>query len=166
MRSAIKNAFRAAAPLALLGALITVPAAPALAVVTNFTLVSGNDNRCLDSDISNATHDGTKVQVWQCLGGNNQRWTYYKDGSIRSSWDKRCLDEDIAGGTGAGTKVQVWHCIAGNLNQKWDFVGGTIVSRQDGRCLDEDIAGGTRNGSKAQVWDCNGWANQKWKVVQ
>ena len=93
------------------------PAAPALAATGVF--VSSHDGRCLDADIATPTHDGTRVQVWQCIaGGRNQQWTYYTDGTIRSRWDGRCLDEDIAGGVRNGTRVQVWDCN-GWLNQKW-----------------------------------------------
>jgi hypothetical protein len=143
------------------GAAVLVPAAPAMAATGVF--ISNNDGRCLDADIARPTHNGTKVQVWQCIGGGkNQLWTWYKDGTIRTAWDARCLDEDVAGGTRNGSQAQIWKCN-GQLNQKWDVRSdGTIVSRWDGRCLDEDIAGGTHNGSKVQVWDCNGGANQKW----
>ncbi|MBL7257732.1 RICIN domain-containing protein [Paractinoplanes lichenicola] len=138
------------------------PAAPAQAA-PSLLFISNHDGRCLDADISTATHDGTKVQAWQCIDGNrNQQWRHYSDGTIRSLWDGRCLDEDIAGGVRNGTKVQLWACN-GWLNQKWNVnADGTITNRHDGRCLDEDIAGGTRNGTKVQVWDCNGWLNQKW----
>jgi hypothetical protein len=138
-----------------------IPASPAMAATGLY--VSSNDGRCLDADISSPTHNGTKVQTWQCIGGGrNQQWTNYTDKTIRSSWDRRCLDEDIAGGTHNGSKVQLWDCN-GQDNQKWiKYTDGTIRSVHDGRCLDEDIAGGTHNGTQVQVWDCNGWLNQKW----
>jgi hypothetical protein len=155
-----RNAFRSVISLVALGALVGIPAGPAMAAATAF--VSSHDGRCLDEDIATATHDGTKAQVWQCLGGSNQKWTTYTDKTIRSAWDGRCLDEDIAGGTHNGTQVQLWSCN-GQDNQKWiRYTDGTIRSAHDGRCLDEDIAWGTHNGTKVQVWDCNGWDNQKW----
>lgn len=149
----------AAASVLVMASAGTADAAPKTA---NSPFYSVHDGRCLDSDVSSATHNGTKVQVWQCNGWNNQQWTYYSDGTIRSTHDGRCLDEDIAGGTHNGTKVQVWDCNGWD-NQAWTFyTDGTIHSHHDGRCLDEDIAGGTHNGTKVQVWDCNGWDNQKW----
>jgi ricin-type beta-trefoil lectin protein len=152
---------KALAAVVVAGAATIIPATPALAATGVF--ISNQDGRCLDADISSPTHNGTKVQVWQCIaGGRNQVWTWYTDGTIRTAWDGRCLDEDIAGGTHNGSKAQLWDCN-GQYNQKWDVHSdGTITSRQDGRCLDEDIAGGTRNGTKVQVWDCNTWPNQKW----
>lgn len=160
MRAVGKVLFRSAVLLVLLGAGAVLPARPAMAV--SWMFISNHDGRCLDSDISTPTHNGTKVQVWQCTGGRNQQWITYTDRTIRSRWDGRCLDEDIAGGTHNGTKVQVWACNGWD-NQKWiRYTDGTIRSAHDGRCLDEDIAGGTHNGTKVQVWDCNGWDNQKW----
>ena len=158
MRTAI---LKAAGALLVLAAMTLIPASPALAATGVF--ISGHDGRCLDADISGATHNGTTVQAWQCIGGErNQTWTYYTDHTIRTSWDGRCLDEDIAGGTHNGTKVQLWDCNGWD-NQKWTlYTDGTIRSSHDGRCLDEDVSGGTHNGTRVQVWDCNGWNNQTW----
>ena len=116
MYGLMRNAYRALVPVLTLGALLGAPATPALAAPVG--LASAHDGRCLDSDISTATHNGTRAQVWQCLGGNNQKWNVYSDGTIRSAWDGRCLDEDIAGGTHNGTQVQVWDCNGWD-NQKW-----------------------------------------------
>jgi len=140
---------------------VVLPGSPALASTGQF--VSNNDARCLDADISTVTHNGTNVQVWQCIaGGRNQQWITYTDHTIRTPWDRRCLDEDIAGGTHNGSRVQLWACN-GQDNQQWTrYSDGSIRSNHDGRCLDEDIAGGTHNGTRVQVWDCNGWPNQKW----
>ncbi|HLL64178.1 MAG TPA: RICIN domain-containing protein [Micromonosporaceae bacterium] len=161
MRTLQRTAARFAIALGSISLAVGGFAGPAQASA-NSPFYSAHDNRCLDADVSSPTRNGTKVQVWQCNGWNNQKWTVYPDHTIRSRHDGRCLDEDIAGGTRNGTKVQLWTCN-GWLNQKWTIhANGTIVNWHDGRCLDEDIAGGTRNGTKVQVWDCNGWLNQKW----
>jgi len=107
---------KAIAVFLVIGGVTVIPSSPAFASTGSF--VSSHDGRCLDADVSRPTTNGTKVQVWQCLGGKNQRWTWYADGTIRSSWDGRCLDEDIAGGTRNGTKVQLWDCNGWD-NQKW-----------------------------------------------
>jgi hypothetical protein len=134
---------------------------PAMAT-SNAIIYNAHDHRCLDADVSSVTHNGTKVQLWDCNGWANQNWTWRADHTIRSTHDGRCLDEDIAGGTHNGTKAQLWDCNGWD-NQKWTITSsGTIVNAHDGRCLDEDIAGGTHNGTRAQLWECNGWDNQKW----
>jgi hypothetical protein len=116
MRAVLRNMFRSVVSLVALGALVGIPAGPAMAATAPY--VSSHDGRCLDADIATATHNGTKAQVWQCIGGSNQNWTVYTDQTIRSAWDGRCLDEDIAGGTHNGTKVQVWDCNGWD-NQQW-----------------------------------------------
>jgi hypothetical protein len=116
MSHVTRKVFRALVPVLTFGALLAVPGTPAQAAALAFSSV--HDGRCLDSDISNATHNGTKVQVWDCNGWDNQKWTRYTDGTIRSRHDGRCLDEDIAGGTGNGKQVQVWDCNGWD-NQKW-----------------------------------------------
>ena len=113
MRAVLPKVFAA---MLVAGAAVVIPASPALAATGAF--ISSHDGRCLDADIATATHNGTKVQVWQCTGGRNQQWTTYTDQTIRSSWDGRCLDEDIAGGTRNGTKAQMWDCNGWD-NQAW-----------------------------------------------
>ena len=138
------------------------PVASVAALTPNGPIYNQHDWRCLDSDVSSPTHNGTKVQIWDCNGWTNQQWTYYDDNTIRSTHDGRCLDADVSSPTHNGTKIQVWDCNGWN-NQKWTiYTNGEIVSWHDGRCLDLDVSSTTHNGSKVQLWDCNGWLNQAW----
>ena len=113
MRAAL---LKGSGALVLVAAALVAPASAAQAGDGAF--ISGHDGRCLDSDVAGPTHDGTKVQVWQCNGWKNQSWSVGPNGTLRSLQDGRCLDEDIAGGTRNGTKVQVWDCN-GQDNQQW-----------------------------------------------
>jgi hypothetical protein len=121
------------------------------------------DWRCLDENLGEGgVHNGSKAQVWGCNGWSNQGWTYYSDGTIRSSYDGRCLDENLGGGSFNGQKVQLWDCNGWD-NQHWTiYTNGQIINQHDGRCLDENLGGGSFDGQKVQVWDCNGWDNQRW----
>ena len=117
---------------------IAFGAAPAVHALANRPIYSDfHRGWCLDADVSTPTHNGTSVQLWQCNGQDNQAWTWYADGTIRSSWDGRCLDEDIAQRlpSGATWRVQLWNCN-GQKNQKWNRLErGQIVSRNDDRAL-------------------------------
>jgi opacity protein-like surface antigen len=118
--------------------------------------------RCLDADTGSISGNGTKVQLWDCNGWNNQSWDLLWDGTIRSMASGRCLDADTGSISGNGTKVQLWDCNGWN-NQKWYVPGdGTIRSMASGRCLDADLGSISDNGTRVQLWDCNGWNNQKW----
>jgi poly(hydroxyalkanoate) depolymerase family esterase len=112
--------------------------------------------RCLD--VPNAsTTDGVQVQLWDCNGNSNQKWTYTSANEFKV-YGNKCLD---AAGTGNGVKVQIYSCHGGD-NQKWRVNSdGTIVGVQSGLCL--DAAGqGTGNGTKIQLYSCSGGNNQKW----
>ncbi|GGP34643.1 RICIN domain-containing protein [Saccharothrix coeruleofusca] len=138
-------------------------AGPADVRTPNSPIYSLYDSRCLDVDVATPTHNGTKVQLWDCNGRDNQKWTYLADHTIRSTHDGRCLDADVATPTHNGTKVQVWDCN-GRSNQKWTiYDDGRILSHYDARCLDLDVATPTHSGSKVQMWECNGWTNQGWR---
>ncbi len=122
--------------------------------------------RCLDVDTNGGGVNGNKVQLWDCVGNANQRWTLNSDGTIRSSYGNRCLDVDTNGGGVNGNKVHMWDC-SGGANQKWTRgTNGTFRSQYANRCLDVDTNGGGANGNKIQIWDCSGGINQNWNIVQ
>ena len=126
-------------------------------------IISHHDGRCLDVDISSPVRNGTRVQVWDCNGQRNQRWTYFSDRTIRSSYDGRCLDLDVGAPVGNGTRIQVWDCN-GWSNQQWFLWTNEppILSAFQFMCLDEDISSPTHNGTRVQAWQCNTWPNQRW----
>ena len=115
-------------------------------------------NRCLDVP-SQATTNGTLLQIWDCNGGANQQWTYTSTGALQV-YGNKCLD--VPGhATTAGTRVEIWDCNGGT-NQQWTLnSNGTVVGRESGLCLDVTGAG-TANGTAVEIWTCNGQSNQQW----
>ena len=117
--------------------------------------------RCVD--ISNSTtSNGTQVQLWDCNGGTNQRWTSTAAKQLMV-YGTKCLDAS-GQGTGNGTPVVIWDCN-GQANQQWNVnPDGTITGVQSGLCLDASGAG-TANGTRIQLWSCNGGSNQQWSMT-
>ena len=115
-------------------------------------------SRCLDVP-SQATANGTLLDIWDCNGGANQQWTYLSNGELQV-YGSKCLD--VPGhATTAGTRVEIWDCNGG-ANQQWNLNSdGTVVGRESGLCLDATGAG-TANGTAVEIWTCNGQSNQKW----
>jgi predicted RNA-binding protein len=139
------------------------------------------NDRCLDADLNTIGGNGTKAQLWDCLGSGqlNQYWWFETTSvpdayRIRSRYNfAKCLDADLNTIGGNGTKVQLWDCLGdGQTNQLWSFTptkfGGVshLVSRYNGRCLDADLNTIGGNGTKVQLWDCLGddWKNQDWYI--
>jgi poly(3-hydroxybutyrate) depolymerase len=120
---------------------------------SNVTIVGTGSGRCVDA--GNATN-GTQMQLWDCNGGANQRWTV--NGQTVQALGK-CLDAPT--NATAGTKVQIWDC-SGAANQRWNLnTNGTISSASSGLCL--DVKGNaTANGSLVILWTCTAAANQRW----
>ncbi|WP_326822178.1 lectin [Streptosporangium sp. NBC_01756] len=117
--------------------------------------------RCLD--VAGASQaNGAVVNIWDCNGGSNQRWTSTGSGELRV-YGGKCLDVNAAG-TADGTAVIVWDCN-GQSNQKWRLnADGTITAVGSGKCL--DVSGyGTANGTKVHIWTCQGGTNQKWTRI-
>jgi poly(3-hydroxybutyrate) depolymerase len=126
----------------------------------NVEIVGAASGRCVD--VPNAsTSNGTQLQLWDCSGNSNQRWTY-TSGRQLMVYGNKCLDAN-AQGTSDGTAVIIWDCN-GQANQQWTVnSNGTITGVQSGKCLDANGAG-TANATKIIIWSCNGGSNQRWSL--
>ncbi|WP_440074075.1 lectin [Streptosporangium sp. OZ121] len=117
--------------------------------------------RCLDvANVSQA--NGAQVQIWDCNGQVNQRWTPTGAGELRV-YGNKCLD--VANmSTADGAQVHIWDCN-GQSNQRWRLNGdGSITAIGANKCLDVPNYS-TANGVKLQIWSCNGAPNQRWTRV-
>jgi non-reducing end alpha-L-arabinofuranosidase len=127
---------------------------------TNVELVGGQSGRCLDVPNSSTTN-GTQLQLWDCSGNSNQRWTYTSSKQL-TVYGSKCLDAN-GQGTSNGTTVIIWDCN-GQANQQWNLnSNGTITGVQSGLCVDANGAA-TANGTKIIIWSCNGGTNQQWST--
>ena len=126
----------------------------------NVELVGGQSGRCID-DPNSSTTNGTQMQLFDCNGNANQRWTSTASGQL-TLFGNKCLDASGRGTTN-GTAVIIWDCN-GQTNQQWNLnSNGTITGVQSGLCLDANGAA-TANGTKIIIWACNGGANQQWSL--
>ncbi|WP_344105985.1 RICIN domain-containing protein [Myceligenerans crystallogenes] len=122
-------------------------------------IVGVQSGRCAEV-AGGSTVNGADVQLWDCWGGTNQKWTYTA-GRQLVVYGNKCLDAS-GQGTANGTRVVIWDCN-GQPNQQWNVnANGTITGVQSGLCLDAS-GYGTSNGTRVQLWTCgNGQANQQW----
>jgi len=135
------------------------PSSPA-AGRTNVMIAGTASGRCIDVPNS-TTANGTQVQLWDCHGGVNQRWTHTASRQL-TVYGTKCLDA-TGQGTANGTTVVIWDCN-GQANQQWNLnANGTITGVQSGLCLDASAAA-TANGTKIQLWACHGGSNQQWSL--
>ncbi|WP_369700164.1 ricin-type beta-trefoil lectin domain protein [Micromonospora sp. WMMA1996] len=117
---------------------------------------SASANRCLDVNGASQA-DGAVVQIWDCNGGANQRWTLGANNQL-TVYGNKCLDVP---GTASGSRARIMSCTGGG-NQQWRVnADGTIVGVASGLCLDVN-GQGTANGTAVQIWTCNGGSNQQW----
>jgi beta-galactosidase len=123
-------------------------------------LVGVQSGRCVEVPNSSTTN-GTQVQLGDCGGGSNQRWSLTSTKQLQV-YGNKCLDAN-GRGTSNGTQVIIWDCND-QSNQQWNVdAGGTVTGVQSGLCLDANGAG-TANGTKIILWSCNGGANQQWSL--
>jgi hypothetical protein len=127
---------------------------------SNVELVGGQSGRCID-DPNSSTTNGTQMQLFDCNGNANQRWTATASRQL-TVFGNKCLDASGQGTTN-GTPVIIWDCN-GQANQQWNInANGTITGVQSGLCLDANGAA-TANGTRIIIWACNGGANQQWSL--
>ncbi len=102
-------------PTALRSSCGTAPAAPTSSgPYTDAGELKVYGNKCLDAA---GTGNGTKVQIYSCWGGDNQKWRLNSDGSIAGVQSGLCLDA-VGAGTANGTQIQLYSCSNGS-NQRW-----------------------------------------------
>jgi beta-glucanase (GH16 family) len=157
-------------PDALAGETPTAATVPNVPMVVDYVAVwtrSGGSNpngrpligladKCADVK-GGAGANGSAVQLWDCNGGDSQRWA--QNGTTIRAYGK-CLDV-YDGGTANGSKVILWPCN-GQSNQSWTIGSDrTIRSAKSGRCL-ETPNSNTTNGTQLIIWDCNAGAKQQW----
>ncbi len=71
--------------------------------------------KCLDDPAFGRR--GTKLELFTCTGGSNQRWKHTARGQYVLAFRNLCLD-DPGFATRDGTRVEVWTCTGG-ANQRW-----------------------------------------------
>ncbi|WFE36611.1 ricin-type beta-trefoil lectin domain protein [Micromonospora sp. WMMD975] len=126
----------------------------------NVQIVGGQSGRCADVPGATTTN-GSQIQLWDCHGNANQRFSY-TSGKQLTVYGNKCLDAS-GQGTANGTPVVIWDCN-GQSNQQWNLnADGTITGVQSNLCLDAS-AFGTTNGTKIQLWQCLNGANQRWTL--
>ena len=121
--------------------------------------VKGFGDNCLDVR-GPSTTNGTAVQMWDCVGVPNQKWSLTPTGEVRG-YGNKCLDIPNAN-TANGTAVQMWDCN-GTAAQRWTYTTAGELRALGAKCL--DVAGpSAANGTIVQIWDCLGVSNQRWSI--
>ncbi|MFC4508396.1 MULTISPECIES: ricin-type beta-trefoil lectin domain protein [Streptomyces] len=120
-------------------------------------IVSKLNGRCIDIDNWQAV-PGARLQMWDCVPQENQRWRFYPDGTLRGMG--MCLTSAWASGND-GSPLQLAACN-GSAQQKWVLNSHEdLVNPAADKCADV-VDAGAQNGALLQLWSCNGRAHQKW----
>lgn len=114
--------------------------------------------KCVENGASSS--NGLDVFVWDCHGGNWQKWIYEPStGFVRNKHNNnQCLD--TRGQTAQGSFVGQWECVD-HPNLKWDMVGGMLRPRI-APSMALDLQWGTpNNGQKLWLWPADGGVAQQ-----
>lgn len=127
--------------------------------------ITSADGMCLDLPGADTGKQGGRIQVWNCLGGDNQRFIVLPDDGLLVAASGMCLE---AVGPDNGAPIRAFGCD-GNEAQIWELretqEGGTaFVHKATGRCLDAHGPESKRDGGRIQIWDCFYGNNQRWSM--
>jgi beta-glucanase (GH16 family) len=118
----------------------------------------GLGNKCADVRGGNSA-DGAAIQIWDCNGGETQRWT--RSGSTVRAYGK-CLDIIGGGASAPGTRVGLWTCHGGQ-NQDWTLrADQSLYNARANLCLEVPNSN-TANGTGLIVWTCDQRPKQQWR---
>ena len=136
----------------------SVPPADPAPAPTPALLVGTESGRCVDVPGA-AREAGSVLHLWDCHGGENQRFTVPAvgaSGPLRV-YGSMCVAVDA--GAPAEESVTIQPCTDA-LAQRWTATSDGELRSGTGRCL--DVWGArTENGARLATWECHGGANQR-----
>jgi hypothetical protein len=90
--------------------------------------IVGPGGRCFDADNSGGLKPGSRVQLWDCLGGNNQRWLWSPvDGTLRLEANLNLCLDDPSGGKINHTELVMAECSK-RVTERWDFADSVLLT--------------------------------------
>jgi hypothetical protein len=118
-------------------------------------------SKCVD-DTGDATTNGNKIQIWDCLGNADQNWDIQSTGVIQLNGTGGCLTASNDGTTNA-TPI-VYYTCDGDPSQHWtEHSDGSLVNLRSGLCFADPNADDT-NGTQLQLSACNSQVQQTWTL--
>lgn len=119
-------------------------------------LVIGINTMCLDLE-AQLPFNGTRIQLYPCIGSPAQVWTTNADNTLRAMGI--CIRPRNAGSS-PGTTVEAWTCD-GSSSQQWRFHSGTIENVATALCLTVPYNATVAKGDIV-VDVCRGATGQRW----
>jgi hypothetical protein len=137
-----------------------VPEPPANPVPTPSPalLVGVESGRCVDVP-GGARDAGSVLHLWDCHGGENQRFTVPAVGASGPLRVYGSMCVAVNAGAPPDQSVTIEPCTDA-LAQRWTATSDGELRSGTGRCLDV-WAARTDNGARLATWDCHGGANQR-----
>ena len=133
-------------------------AAPQRWTATSAGELRAHSGHCLDVEGARV-ENRSEVHLWDCHGGENQRFTVPVPGSSGPLriYGNVCVETDA--GVDPGESVTIQRCT-GAAAQRWTATSAGELRSNEGRCLDVWKAG-TENGARLATWECHGGAHQR-----
>lgn len=122
--------------------------------------IRGYGSKCIDVR-SAGTANGTPVQLYSCVGQNQQKWIYDSASkTLKDKNSKKCLTQASVAPSN-GSTLSISTCITDKATQKWKFTKDGEIVGTGGKCV-QVREQTTLDGARLIVWDCNYGFRQLW----
>ncbi|MGO4293300.1 RICIN domain-containing protein [Chitinophaga sp. RAB17] len=132
-----------------------------------YRIVNEQSGKVLEVELSEINNNGGKVQQWEYLNKDNQKWILTALGNeayiITNVWSGKVLEAQASTAYQNGGRVQQWSWLQYG-NQQWKISGKAFINVGSGKVLDLSSTTVYVNGGIIQVWDWVNGANQRWTL--
>lgn len=132
-----------------------------------YRIVNEQSGKVLEVELSEINNNGGKVQQWEYLNKDNQKWILTALGNdayiITNVWSGKVLEAQASTAYQNGGRVQQWSWLQYG-NQQWKISGKAFINVGSGKVLDLSSTTVYVNGGIIQVWDWVDGANQHWTL--
>jgi len=120
-----------------------------------------SSNKCVDLPGGDTTN-GALLQMWECIGGDTQQWSFQNNKLVYALDPTKCVDL-LGGDTTNGNLLGLWDCWESE-SQQWGFdpEAGTIYLASSAHDASKCVRDARDSG--IEIWDCNGEAPQIWQI--
>jgi hypothetical protein len=139
------------------------PTTTTIGIGSPFRIRNRLTNKCVDVAGTTAPTNGSRLQLWDCLGGGvdyGQLFMRMDNGMIKNVLSGLCIDVEGAPGVMNNHAIMLWACDMpkwyGESDHFWNLTEtGLLRNNLSGKCMDVEGFFGVGNGHAIRLYTCD-----------